>query len=320
MTHLCMIAGVAAALLASTVLAQTVADGIYPDTIEHPVPTDLSGFKQPDSLVRDMRAIQTGDLKQRLKALLDKSARDQIPVAGGQFMMGDFGPLQSKEKLPWNDNTDTNPLHSVTLDSYSISKYKVTDAELQLYAESNGLPKIGSNLYLQISKPNGSAFALWQNATNYCVWVGKNLAKRGGLPTEAQWEYAARDRGRFILYPTNTGKLEYNVNVPDSALTEAIASVKSSAEKYDVLPIALLPPSPLGLYGMGENGEWTQDWYSADYYASSPGTNPQGPLTGSLKTVRGEPNVDYNTTIHRESREPKGVSGRLGVSFRCVMN
>jgi formylglycine-generating enzyme required for sulfatase activity len=93
------------------------------------MPEDLSRLKQPDTLVADLKAIQEGSLEDRFRALADKSLRDPVFVEGGTFPMGDFGRLQSEEGLPWDGNSDSSPLHEVTLDGYSISKYKVTLAE-----------------------------------------------------------------------------------------------------------------------------------------------------------------------------------------------
>lgn len=132
MTSRTLVFGIAVSLVAATATAASNTppeDGIYPDVVKHPVPSDISSFKQPDSLVADMQAIQTGTLQQRLEALKAKVLRDQVFVKGGTFQMGDFGRLQSKEKLPWDNNANSSPLHKVTLTSYSISKYLVTKAE-----------------------------------------------------------------------------------------------------------------------------------------------------------------------------------------------
>ncbi|MGH8086164.1 MAG: formylglycine-generating enzyme family protein [Lysobacter sp.] len=310
---------------------QVLTDGIYPDVIEHPMPDDLSQFTQPASLVADLKAIQEGSLEERLAALADKSRRDQIFVEGGTFQMGDFGRLQSEEKLPWDSRSHSSPLHEVTLDSYSISKYKVTLAEFDLYAEANDVPSVqtediytksvaGMPRYRTPDKPAGTT---WPQAKAYCQWLGELTKLPFDLPTEAQWEYAARDRGRFIVYPTNNGKLEWNVNVPGSKLGDA---VNGSLWGSSPLAIALFPPSPIGMYDLAINSmDWVQDWYAADYYTVSATENPTGPTTGTEKVQRSWPtsNSGAAKTMSRRSKTPEPAADKdqstYLFGFRCAV-
>lgn len=318
--------GLALTLVATTAVAKNTPpqDGIYPDVIQHPVPADLSAFKQPASLVADMKAIQTGTLQQRLAALKAKVLHDQVFVKGGTFLMGDFGRLQSKEHLPWDNNSNSSPLHKVTLTSYSISRYKVTLAEANLYAEANHLPKADANdkssgeaLLREASWPSSPAIFSWSQANSYCTWLGKITGESSTLPTEAQWEYAARDRGRFILYATDNGRYEENFNTPTSNFTKRLSNPWKGMHFSILSPVGLFPASPLGLYGMtnGEN-EWVRDWYSPKYYAHSNNTeNPTGPDTGNEKVLRAG-GIPYSSTIHRYHAPPnKGMN-----TFRCVVN
>lgn len=288
----CLIGFTFLGAMACASYAQSPTESIYPDVIEHPIPKDLSRFKQPTSLLEDMRKIQSGSLEDRAKALADKSRRDQVFVQGGTFQMGDFGRLQSEEKLPWDGKSDSSPLHEVTLDSYSISKYKVTLAEFDLYAQANKVPSVQTEeIYTKEIAgmpawrgPDKPAGVTWQQADAYCKWVAKVTGQLFALPTEAQWEYAARDRGKFIVYPTDNGKLEWNRNVPKHDLREAIEGVRAGRPYR----IALFPPNPLGLYDLAENGlDWVQDWYAEDWYDhSDKARNPIGPDTGEEKVQR----------------------------------
>ncbi|MDO1529793.1 SUMF1/EgtB/PvdO family nonheme iron enzyme [Fulvimonas sp. R45] len=283
-------------------------DGIYPDVTQHPLPADLSAFKQPASLVADMKAIQTGTLQQRLEALKTKALRDQVFVKGGTFQMGDFGRLQSREHLPWDNNSNSSPLHEVTLTSYSIGKYLVTKAESDLYSEATGQPVMGAEELRDILKADSALGGNWYQAKAYCQWLGKLTGKPFDLPTEAQWEYAARNRGRFIVYPTSDGKIDYNKNVGTSELLEKL-SLKYGAA------IALFPPSPLGLYDMVGNPQWVNDWYAANYYAHSGENDPAGPSAGGDKVLRSSDNARYSMTMHRWKDKPSG-----GAQFRCAVN
>lgn len=194
-------------------------DGVYPSVNELEFTADdetkfltyAAKFKQPPSLVDDLKAIQTGSLEQCVKAFADKSKRDQVFVKGGSFLMGDFGVVQNKQHTQWTRDNDNKPLHKVTLDSYSISKYKVTFGEFDLYTEANNLPKVLTELATAASKhvrdPDAPVGVTRQQAKGYCQWIGKVSAAPFDLPTEAQWEFAARDRGKFILHATNDGLL-----------------------------------------------------------------------------------------------------------------
>lgn len=304
-------------LVACASYAKSPTDGIYPDEITHPLPEDLTKFKQPASLVEDLKKLQSGSLAQRLKALADKSRRDQVFVKGGTFQMGDFGHLQSEEKLPWDGNSDSSPLHEVTLDSYSISRYKVTLAEFDLYAEVNKVASVQTEDIYETAlaswqpwrKPSNPAGVTWEQAKAYCQWVGALTKQPFDLPTEAQWEYAARDRGKFIVYPTNNGKLEWNVNAPSYDLTGSI----NGGHAGWPFGIALFPPSPLGLYDLTINSlDWVEDWYDSDYYEVSDKTkNPRGPKQGSEKVQRSWPTSDSRAAMTMTRRaEPPGPQKR----------
>jgi formylglycine-generating enzyme len=322
-------AGIACALVATSALAadKPPTTGIYPDVIHYPVPADISSFKQPASLLADIKAIKTGTLQQRIQALKAMTLRDLVFVKGGSFLMGDFGRLQSKEHLPWDGHINSSPLHKVTLTSYSISKYKVTRAQIVLYSEANHLPipatgpdvPKGIKLIIwKLSPPSSPIGVTWNQAKGYCRWLGKLTGKPFALPTEAQWEYAARDRGRFILFATDNGKREPNRNVPTSDFTEKLGKPWHGMHISIPSPVGLFPPSPLGLYGM-TNGqyEWVRDWFSADYYSHSKNSvDPTGPRTGTEKVVRGGGILYVSTTIHRYHRSPKTSAGAI----RCVLN
>ncbi|WP_434030191.1 formylglycine-generating enzyme family protein [[Pseudomonas] boreopolis] len=309
--------------------------GIYPDETTHPIPKDLSAFKQPESLVADLKKIQTGTLQERIRALAEKSKRDQVFVEGGTFQMGDFGPLQSKEKLPWDGNSNSSPLHEVTLDSYSIGRYKVTLAEFDLYAEANKVATVQTEeIYTKElagrpawRTPDKPAGVTWEQADAYCKWVGKITGQLFALPTEAQWEYASRDRGRWIVYPTDNGKLEWNRNVPSHELVEAING-KRSGSPYR---IALFPPNPLGLYDLAINSlDWVQDWYAEDWYERSNQTkNPTGPEIGTYKVQRSWPISDDRAAMTMvrqfdkpgaQTRPSGNLKSTIFYGFRCAVN
>ena len=226
-----------------------------------------------------------------LQSLIHQVKANLVFVEGGDFLMGDFGAKYGPEKIQLDTEKDSKPLHKVTLNSYSISKFKTTNQEYQLYLKLNGLQlKQEDNSLLQewadtLNKlPDTPAHMDWYDAEKYCTWLGKVSGLPFALPTEAQWEYAARSRGQFIIAGTNSGVLEMKsinrgINISGSLDREEFAKKMGLAGGTRVaLPVDSYPPNPLGLYDMAGNGlEWINDWYDPDYYKNSPIVDPQGP-------------------------------------------
>lgn len=262
------------------------------------------------------------------RELVDKSIANMIPVPGGEFIMGDFGPLIG-EKLPFSMNRDDKILHKVIISDFSISKYKVTNSDYAQYLKSNNKKPLPVNLFAKrhpsLREGEYSVCVTWQQAKDYCLWLGQMSGKNIDLPTEAQWEYAARSGGQFLPFATNNGQFEQGKNLPDyNDLVNYTDGVG-----LPIYPVGKYPPNPLGLYDMGLSGaEWTNDWYSNNYYASSPLKDPKGPVAGKMKVLRGYIGGDkqYALTMFRQSANliPEEDYNKYGVSqvyvFRCAIN
>ncbi|MHB6175095.1 formylglycine-generating enzyme family protein [Klebsiella pneumoniae] len=274
----------------------------------------------------------TGKRETLSEALVAKSLSNMVPVKGGEFLMGDFGPLVG-QKLPFSINQDDKVLHKVVLSDFSISKFKVTNDDYNKYLQITGIKKPPINIlvkeYPSLQKDDYSVGVTWQQAKDYCQWLGKESDKNIDLPTEAQWEYAARSRGQYLPFSTNNGNFELGSNIPEQKKLDEY----KDGYGFPIYPIGKYPPNPLGLYDMGLSGaEWSNDWYSTDYYSHSPVYDPQGPVKGNEKVLRGYVGGDrqYALTIFRQSSQPvPKFAGRddyqkFGVSplfvFRCVIN
>ncbi|OVX57343.1 sulfatase modifying factor 1 [Klebsiella pneumoniae] len=274
----------------------------------------------------------TGKRETLSEALVAKSLSNMVPVQGGEFLMGDFGPLVG-EKLPFSINQDDKVLHKVVLSDFSISKYKVTNDDYNKYLQITGVKKPPINILLKdypsLQKSDYSVGITWQQAKDYCQWLGKESGKKFDLPTEAQWEYAARSRGQYIPFATNNGEFLPGKNIP----SQDELSEYTDGFGIPIYPVGKYPPNPLGLYDMGLSGsEWTNDWYASDYYSHSPVNDPQGPAQGTKKVLRGYIGGDrqYALTMFRQSKLPVPKIDKdddyekYGVGpqyvFRCVVN
>ena len=185
-----------------------------------------------------------------------------VLIPAGSFEMGDH----------FNEgNSHERPVHRVTLDAFYMDKYEVTNAQ---YGKFMSVAGHREPIYWDDSRfnqPNQPVVGVsWDDAVAYARWAGKRL------PTEAEWEKAARGRLEGRKYPwgntIDSSKARYNQDYSGGKPT----SVGSySANGY-------------GLYDMAGNvWEWCADWYDEDYYSSSPSSNPQGPSTGKWRVLRG---------------------------------
>ncbi|GAB3049836.1 hypothetical protein GCM10027155_14590 [Acinetobacter apis] len=250
--------------------------------------------------------------KQQLQQLIDKTKKNLIFVKGGTYMMGDFGSEHSEDKLPYDGAADSKPLHKVTLDDFYMSATKSNYADFDVYTSVTGQKPVGDfdEQLLRNRVPIAAAGINWQQGRNYCQWLGQQLNMKMDLPTEAQWEYAARNRGQYVMYPTDNGKIDTGRNV------WSFEQRQDSEEKYKAfkhLPILQqFPPTPMGFYDLiTDNYEWMLDWYDPEYYSHSPEKNPQGPATGKEKVVRSYKPFDgqslkkyHGKTMQRNAVDP----------------
>ncbi|MGN0936469.1 formylglycine-generating enzyme family protein [Acinetobacter amyesii] len=275
------------------------------------------------------------ELQSKIQKLVEKTKKNMIFVEGGSFMMGDFGPLTRKDKLPIVGLYAAMPAHKVTLDSFSLNAYKTTFDDFDIYTDSLGLPRISmEKITKKLRQPMAPAGISWQQASDYCQWLGKQVGIPMNLPTEAQWEYAARNKGQYVIYPTDNGKYETGRNVwSDEQRDQVSKSLNFSAT---VPLLGHFPPTPLGFYDMAtDNYEWMSDWFDPQYYKNSPELNPLGPKSGKLKSVRSTRQEGAAqslatggsvTTIYRDGMEPNpqstspNINQNNSTSVRCASN
>jgi formylglycine-generating enzyme required for sulfatase activity len=217
-------------------------------------------------------------------AFIQQTMDNMAYVQGGSFDMGDFCPKVAGYSCGMGGAL---PVHKVVLGSYYISKYKVIYKDYDVYTKERHLSELKVipallDIYPELRSLKRPAVANWQLSREYCQWLGNKTGLPIDLPTEAQWEYAARNRGQDVLYATDNGKFSLDVNVPG---TKTI--IKNTGIHAPYL-VGKYPPTPLGLYDMGtDSPEWVYDWYQKDWYKISPEKNPTGPADGVQKVVRG---------------------------------
>lgn len=250
--------------------------------------------------------------------LKEQTLQSLVYVEGGTFRMGDEGvPDESGELQYLSPDSDDKVVRNVTLSSYSIQKYETTvkefDAFTQLKYDMIVKPRLRNHPSYQADRP--AKGMTWFLAREYCQWLGEVMNLPMDLPTEAQWEFAARSRGLRVPYATDNGQYDRGRNVWDAAAIER-----------QTLPPGTWPPNPLGLYDMtGNVAEWTLEWY-INSYPFDDEINPTGPSESMAKEYRlrhkvtrgsglgGEDSILYRRT------DVKPDNDGSGTGIRCVAN
>ena len=225
-----------------------------------------------------------------------------VEIPAGPFVMGSDGS-QALE--------DERPAHRVWLDGFSIDAEEVTTAQYAAFlaATTRAAPWQWETVDLMQHADRPVIGVDWHDADAFCRWKGKRL------PTEAEWEKAARGiDGR--LYP-------WGNQVPTPDLANFALGARFSYNQV-LLPVRSHEQgkSPYGLYHMAGNAyEWVQDWYGTNYYELSPDRDPQGPAQGQFKVLRGGSWSDlpkYLLTYGRFKLLPDTKNSYTG--FRCAMS
>lgn len=212
---------------------------------------------------------------------------EMVLIAAGPFSMGS-NDLSSADK----------PVHRVNLDAYYIGKFEVTNAQFRAFCEATGHPYPGAEW-----SPDGETSLAdlkeksdypvvginWEDAVAYCQWLAQRTGKKYHLPTEAQWEKAARGGLEGQKYPW--GSEEFDADGHYRANSGSDSDNDRIREKDGFLytaPIGSFPHNGYGLYDMAGNvWEWCADYYDESYYANSLETNPRGPNSGEKRVLRG---------------------------------
>lgn len=280
-----------------------------------PLPTSLS---TTDSLTPI--AENTDNKSTTTPTIAAQDGAELIFIPEGDFVMG-----SDPEDDPYFWGAEA-PSHIVHLSSYYIYKTEVTNARYRTCVAQQACPQpeLLSSRTRQSYYDNNEfdnypvIYVSWQNAASYCKWAG------GRLPTEAEWEKAARG-SEGILFPWGdeppTGEL---TNLCDSTCPNSEKEYSLSDGYPDTAPVGSYPSgaSPYNVMDMAGNvWEWVSDYFRPGYSLSSPMENPLGPATGDRRVIRGgswfNPS-DGVRAVARASLKPNTTLDSVG--FRCVVD
>jgi formylglycine-generating enzyme required for sulfatase activity len=191
---------------------------------------------------------------------------DLVVIPEGPFLMG------SEE-----GQDDERPVHEVWLSAFAIGRYPVTNREYACFLQATGRSPPKAWGEPRFSRPQQPVVAVsWFEAMAYCEWLREVCGKPYRLPTEAEWEKAARGGVAGRRYPWGDALPDW---MQPYGRGEAVETPDDVGQD---------PPNGYGLHNMGDLVHvWCSDWYAADYYRRSPSRDPQGPATGWRRASRG---------------------------------
>ena len=218
---------------------------------------------------------------------------EMVLIKGGSFMMGSDRGAQ-----------DERPVHKVILSDYYIGRYEVTQEQWYSVMTDDTTLK-----YFEGCQTCPVERVTWYNVKEYIRRLNDLTGKHYRLPTEAEWEYAARG-----------GKLSKGHKYSGSDMADSVAWTDGNSGN-SVHPVGRKNPNELGIYDMSGNlFEWCSDWYSADYYSISEKDNPSGPENGIKKVMRGGSWFFDRACIRIAERDGGNPDFRYGyVGFRLCL-
>lgn len=190
---------------------------------------------------------------------------EMVTIPEGYFLMGcDRGARNER------------PVHRVWIDRFAMARTSVTNRLYQAFVRDTGHQPPSAFFDKRFNHPDQPVTSVsWFDAAAYCAWLAERTGAGYRLPTEAEWERAARGGLEGKLYTWG--------DEPPQSQPHYFTSWLSGPER-----VGLRAPNGFGLYDISENvHEWCADWYDEQYYAGSPERDPQGPASGKRKASRG---------------------------------
>jgi sulfatase modifying factor 1 len=188
-----------------------------------------------------------------------------VVIPEGWFLMGS------------EDGQDCErPIHRVWVDAFRLAATQLTNAEYDRFVSATGSPAAPFRQDPNFNHPGQPVAGVsWHDAMLFCEWLRAQTGRRYRLPTEAEWERAARGGLEQKRFPWGDDAAQ---SLPDYA----------KRWQHGPEPVSRYAPNGFGLFDIGDNvHEWCSDWYDPEYYAVSPERNPRGPASGQRKASRG---------------------------------
>ena len=220
----------------------------------------------------------------------DTDGSEMVLIPAGSSLMGST-PAQTAALIDKDDRLAADffhaeqPQHAVSLPAFYMDRYPVTNAQYAAFIAATGhpapkywtsAPHIGTEASFPVGAKHGTHPVVgvsYADAIAYCEWAGKRL------PTEAEWEKAARGGLANQQYPWGNESSRNHANT---------AGAWGKDKWLWTSPVGDFPPNGYGLSDMAGNVfEWCADWYASDYYQRTQGENPQGPEEGQTRVLRG---------------------------------
>jgi len=233
-------------------------------------------------------------------------------IPGGTFQMGSHQTPEEIVGLYGGEAKfyeDERPVHTVTVDGFWMGKYEVTNAQYRRYQSSHSSKDFSGFSLNGDDQP--VVYVSWDDAKGFCKWLSDRAGKTIRLPTEAEWEYAARAGTTTARYwGDDDASMGRYANVADRTAKSQWSewTIAETTDGYKVAaPVGSFQPNAFGLYDMiGNVWEWCEDWYGN--YSSSSQRNPTGPPSGTFRVLRGGSWYD-NPRNCRSSNRDRGVPG-----------
>ncbi|OCX67320.1 hypothetical protein BFP70_01630 [Thioclava sp. SK-1] len=261
-----------------------------------------------------------------------QTLREQmVYVEGGAFQMGNY---QINYRRPdgtvttiWAADFQPSEQRQVTLKSYYIAAYEVSYESYNTHLQAQGYPPLHTDNTIGYQQLDRAASVSFDEAKRFCAWAGEITELPMRLPTEAEWEFAARSRGQFVSWATNDGNYRPGENV-------VVSGDRDSSYKEINPPIGVFPPNPLGLYNLQDGlYEWVTGQpgfdppgaaiskggsnFSSRFYETIPRRGVHSPLSDAQfpayeSSLRGEA-----LARHKRQDDPYSpIGGYIGI--RCV--
>ena len=243
---------------------------------------------------------------------------DMEYVEGSTFVMG----------IKDGDD-DEIPTHKVNVSSYYIGKYEVTVKQYRQFCDmtdrdfpaappKNRDARTGEDWYYEHENVKSWIWnedwpivnVSWNDAVAYCEWLSDYTGRKYRLPTEAEWEYAARG-----------GKKSKNYEYSGSNTIEDVAWFDETTNESGLKPVGSKKANEINIHDMSGNAwEWCSDFYSGTYYAKSPQKNPKGPEKGLFRVIRGGSWYYYDYMSRVYTRDgPRATEKNWNYGFRVVL-